>query len=500
MKRLIAWFAANSVAANLLMLLLLAGGLLTAPTIRQEVFPEFSTDRVVVSVAYPGATPEEIEQAINARIEERIAGLEGVKKITSTATEGAGTVVVETLAGFDTRELLSDIKSEVDAIDTFPEEAEEPVVRELIVRHHVISVAIYGDADERTLKHVAEQVRDEIAALPGITQVELSNARPYEVSIEVSEEALERYGLTFDEVVEAIRRTSLDLPGGSVKTRGGEILLRAEGQAYHGPDFERLTLLTAPDGARIQLGQVARVVDGFADTDQWALFDGKPAVLVGVFRVGNQSAIDVADAVKRYVRRKAPALPPGIHMTTWRDRTRVLRGRIETLRRNGLQGLVLVFLSLALFLQFRLAVWIAAGIPVAFLATLWLMPALGVSINVLSLFSFILVLGIVVDDAIVVGENVYKKKTEEGLSALEAVVGGTQQVAVPVIFGVLTTVAVFVPMLALPGTMGKIMRVFPSVVIPTLLFSLVESQLVLPAHLRHAITHLSADGPVSRSW
>ena len=500
MKRVIAWFAANGVAANLLMIVLLAGGLLTAPTIRQEVFPEFSTDRIVVSVAYPGASPEEIEQAVNARIEERIAGLEGVKKITSTAAEGAGAVTVETLAGFDVRELLSDIKSEVDAIDTFPDEAEEPIVRELVVRHHVISIAVYGDADELTLKRVAERVRDDVGQLPGVTQVELSNSRPYEISIEVSEEALQRYGLTFEDVARAVRRSSVDLPGGSLKTTGGEILLRTEGQAYVGREFERLVLITAPDGARIRLGDVATVDDGFADTDQSAVFDGKPAVMVGVFRVGEQSALEVARRVKQYVREASERMPAGIHLTTWRDRTTVLRGRIDTLRRNGLQGLVLVFLSLALFLQFRLAIWITAGIPVAFLATLWLMPSLDVSINVLSLFSFILVLGIVVDDAIVVGENVYKKKNEEGLSGLEAVVQGTQQVAIPVIFGVLTTVAVFVPMLGLPGTMGKIMRVFPSVVIPTLLFSLVESQLVLPAHLRHAIAHHDHTGPISRRW
>ncbi len=501
MRRLIAWFAANGVAANLLMIVLLVGGLLTAPMVRQEVFPEFSTDRVVVSVVYPGASPEEIEQAINARIEERVAGLEGVKKINSTAAEGAGAVTVEALSGFDLRELLSDVKSEVDAIDTFPEEAEEPVVRELVIRHHVISVAVYGNADERTLKQIADRVRDDITGLPGITQVELNSARPYEISIEVSEEALQRYGLRFEDVAEAVRRSSIDLPGGSIKTSAGEILLRAEGQAYVRPEFERIVLLTAADGSRIRLGDVARVDDGFADTDQTARFDGKPAVMVGVFRVGEQSALDVARAVKQYVRDAAPAMPDGISLTTWRDRTRVLRGRIETLRRNGLQGLFLVFLSLALFLQFRLAMWITMGIPVAFLATLWLMPTLGVSINVLSLFSFILVLGIVVDDAIVVGENVYKKKNEEGLSPLDAVVRGAQQVSIPVVFGVLTTVAVFVPMYGLPGTMGKIMRVFPSVVIPTLLFSLVESQLVLPAHLRHAIVqHTGLSNPISRRW
>lgn len=483
---MISWFARNDVAANLLVLILILGGLLTAPHVRQEVFPQFSTDRVAVTVVYPGASPDEIEHSINVRIEERIAGLEGIKKITSTAAEGAGAVTVEALPSFDPRELLNGVKAEVDAIDTFPEDAEKPIVREVVVRSHVISVAVYGQADELALKHVGERIRDDLSAIPEITQVELINARPYEVSIEVSENALRRYGLTFDAIAEAIRRSSVDLPAGSVKTDAGEILLRAKGQARVGSEFESLVLMTRPDGTRLYLSDVADVVDGFAETDQSARFNGQPSVMVEVFRVGEQSALHIADAVKGYVEKARPGMPEGIELTTWNDRTRVLRGRINTLRRNGFQGLCLVFLTLALFLQFRLAVWTVFGIPVAFLGTLWLLPALDVSINVLSLFSFILVLGIVVDDAIVIGENVFTKK-QRGMSGYEAAVKGAQEVSVPVIFGVLTTVTVFVPMLFLPGVMGKIMTVFPSVVIPTLLFSLVESQMVLPSHLKHVV-------------
>jgi multidrug efflux pump subunit AcrB len=488
-KRLIAWFAENGVAANLLMFVVLFAGLITAPTIRQEVFPEFETDRVTVTVPYPGATPAEIEEGINVRIEESIASLEGVKKITSTAAEGVGAVTVEALPEADVRALLDDVKSEVDAIDTFPEEAEQPLVSELVVRHRVLTIAIHGVEDERSLKSLAERVRDDLSTLPEITQVELYSVRDDEVSIEVSEQALRRYGITFDDVADAVRDSSLDLPGGSIKTDAGEVLLRAKGQAYRGRDFERIVLLTRPDGSRVYLEDVATVVDGFADTDQRAVFDGEPAAMVQVYRVGEQSALAIAAAAKAYVAEAAGRMPAGVKLTVWDDDTQVLRDRLDTLRRNGLQGLVLVFLTLAFFLQFRLALWTTAGIPVAFLGALWLMPALGVSINVLSLFSFILVLGIVVDDAIVVGENVYKKK-EEGMSGLAAVVEGAQEVAIPVIFGVLTTVAVFCPMLALPGITGNIMTVFPLVVIPTLLFSLVESQLVLPAHLRHVV----ADG------
>ena len=499
MKGIIAWFADNGVAANLLMWVMIIGGLVAAPHIPQEVFPEFDTDRIIVSVPYPGAAPSEVEVSINQRIEERIGGVEGVKRVTSTAAEGNGAVTIEALAGTDVRALLDDIKAQVDAIDTFPEEAEEPLVQELILRRHVLSVAVAGHTDEFTLKRLAERVRNDLATLPGITQVELANARPYEISIEVAETVLRRYGLSFDEVADAVRNSSLDLPGGSVKTAAGEILLRTEGQAYQGPEFERIPLRTRADGTRLYLSDVATVVDGFADSDQSSRFDGKPSILVQVFRVGQQSALGVSSTVREYVAGAGRRLPEGITLTVWRDRSQVLRDRLATLRRAGLQGLVLVFLSLALFLRFRLALWVVLGIPLSFLGTLCLMPWLGLSINVLSLFSFILVLGIVVDDAIVVGENIYKKQ-EEGVDSLEAVISGTQEVSVPVIFGVLTTVAVFVPMFFMPGQTGKIMSMFPAVVIPTLLFSLVESQLILPSHLRHVGSGRNYTNPVSTLW
>ncbi|MFQ5473232.1 MAG: efflux RND transporter permease subunit, partial [Dehalococcoidia bacterium] len=484
---MIAWFADNSVAANLLMAVIIIAGLLTVPRVRREVFPEFELDFVTVTVPYPGAAPEEIEKSITSRIEDRVASIEGVEKITSSAAEDFGTVLIEAMPGSDILELLDEVKTAVDAIDTFPEEAEEPSIRRVVARHHVLSIAIHGhSADEAALKHLGERVRDDLAALPEITQVELTNARPYEIAIEVSESALRSYGLTFDDVAQAVRRSSLDLPGGSVKTAAGEVLLRTQGQAYQGGEFEDIVLRTRADGTRLYVRDVATVVDGFEDSDQKARFDGDPAVMVAVYRVGEQSALAISAAARAYVEAHAASLPPGIFMTPWNDESSVLRDRLEMLGRNGLQGLVLVFLTLAIFLQFRLAVWTSVGIPLSFLGAVWLMPSLGVSINILSLFSFILVLGIVVDDAIVVGENVFKKK-EEGLRGLDAAVQGTQEVAIPVIFGVLTTVAVFFPMLVIPGITGNIMKTFPLIVIPTLLFSLVESQLILPAHLKHVV-------------
>lgn len=500
MKKLIAWFAGNGVAANLLMFIVVLGGIITAPGIKQEVFPEFSTDRVRVSVPYPGASPEEVEETINIRIEEKIAGLEGVKRITSSASEGVGSVTVEAQQGTEIRELLDDVKSQVDSIDTFPDEAEEPVVTEVVVRNHVVTVSVHGNTDERTLKRLGDRVRDELSALDAISLVELANARPYEISVEVSETALRRYGLQFSEVADAVRRSSLDLPGGTVRSEGGQILLRAKGQAYRGNDFSNLVLRSEADGRRLLLGDVADIVDGFAETDQSARFDGSEAVTLRVYRVGNQSALEISETVRDYVAEARRRMPEGVDVTVWNDNARVLQGRLDTLRRNGAQGLVLVFVTLALFLQFRLAVWVTIGIPMSFFGTLLLMPTLGVSINVLSLFCFILVLGIVVDDAIVVGENVFKYK-ERGENGLDSVVKGTQEVAVPVIFGVLTTVAAFSPMIALPGATGKIMRIFPLVVVPTLLLSLVESQLVLPAHLRHVLVSKSeGSNGVSSRW
>ncbi len=485
MNRAIAWFAENSVSANLLMFLILGGGLWTAMSLKQEIFPEFSSDLITVSVVYLGAAPEEVEEGVCIRIEEEIQSLEGIKRITSTAVEGVGVVTVELLPGVDTRKLLDDIKNRVDAIDTFPEETEKPVIQEVIVRRQVINVAILGNADEVTLKYLGERVRDEIAALPGITQVELSNARPYEISIEVSEDALQRYGLTFDEVVRAVRRSSLDLPGGSVKTSGGEILLRTKGQAYRGPEFDELVLRSFPDGTRLRLGDVAQVVDGFADTDQSARFDSKPSVMVQVFRVGEENALEIAEAIKDYVSQAQPRMPEGITLTIWQDFSRILRGRLDLLIRNGRAGLVLVFLSLALFLRLRLAFWVALGIPISFLGAIWLMPTFDVSINLISLFAFIAVLGIVVDDAIVIGENIYTHQ-QRGKKGLRAAVDGAQELAMPVIFAVMTTVAAFAPLLSVPGNMGKIMKFIPLIVIPTLLFSLVESLFILPAHLSHS--------------
>jgi multidrug efflux pump subunit AcrB len=484
MNRAIAWFAENRVTANLLMIMILAAGSISLVRLKLEVFPEFSSDMISVSVPYLGAAPEEVEEGVCVRIEEAIQDLEGIKKINSTASEGVGTVAVEVETGYDTRKLLDDIKSRVDAITTFPLETEKPVIQEVLNRRQVINVAVSGQTDEKSLKVIGENIRDEIADLPEISQVELTAARPYEIAIEISEEALRRYGLTFDEVAQAVRLSSLDLPGGSIKTSGGEISLRTKGQAYRGKEFENLILRSAADGTRLKLGDVATIVDGFAETDQSSRFNGEPTVLIQVFRVGEENALTVANTVKDYIAEAQMRLPEGIHLTTWQDDSLLLKDRLNLLLRNGRAGFILVFLALALFLRLRLAWWVTVGMIISFFGAFWAMPNFDVSMNMISLFAFITVLGIVVDDAIIVGENIYTH-LERGEAGLKAAIKGAQEVAIPVIFAVLTTVAAFSPLLSVAGFMGKIMRVIPIIVIATLLFSLIESLFILPAHLSH---------------
>ena len=481
---IIKWFAENSVVANMLMVLLIVAGLITYPGIKKEVFPDIEIEVISVTVPYRGAAPEEVEEGVCIRIEEAVQGLDGVDKITSTANEGAGTVVIEAKNGYDIRRLLDEVKTQVDAISTFPVETERPVVQQPLIRNQVINISVSGETDDRTLRLLGESVRDDVLKLDGITQVDIKYARAYEIAIEVSEQQLRRHGLTFDQVADAVRRSSLDMPGGAVRTEQGEILLRTLGQAYVGQEFESLTLMTQADGSRLTISDIGRVVDGFEENDKWARFDGRPTVLVEVYRVGEENALDIAAAVHEYVAETQPTLPSGVVLTTWRDSGELLKGRIELLMDNAMMGLSLVFVVLALFLRPTLAFWVSIGIPISFLGAITLLPWFSVSINMVSLFAFILVLGIVVDDAIVIGEAIYAAH-EEGMNGIEAAVVGTRRVAVPVIFGVLTTMVAFSPILFLEGAITNIARVIPLVVIACLAFSLIESQLVLPTHLAH---------------
>ena len=484
MNRLVEWFVRNPVAANLMMATIVAAGLFTIPLLRQEIVPTVRIDSATVTVVYPGATPGEVEEAICMRIEEAVQGLSGVDEVRAKASEGVGTVTIDFLEGQDRNKLLDDVKSEIDRIDTFPVDAEEPVVSLVDVNLKALSVVIWGRADQANLRRVADEVRAELGALPELSLVRQANARPYEVSVEVAEEQLRRYGLSFDEVVAAIRSSSLDLPGGSIKTSGGEVLLRTKGQAYRRQDFEQLPLRSSGDGAVLLLGEVATVVDGFQDTDQSTRFNGEPAVVLDVFRVGSQDALAIARAARSYLEAKAERLPAEIHLDITGDETLILRDRLDLMMRNGRAGLLLVLVSLALFLRLRLALWVTLGIPISFLGAIALMPGFDVSVNLISLFAFIIVLGIVVDDAIVVAENVHDHRLR-GAKAMEAAIRGTQEVSIPVVFAVLTTIASFSPLLLMPGSMGQYSRNIPLIVIAVLIFSLVESLFVLPTHLRH---------------
>ena len=481
---IIGWLALNPVAANLMMLLIIASGLVAATVVTEEVFPEIDLDRIRIQVPYLGAAPEEVEAGVVVRIEEAIKDIDGIKQIRSFAAEGSASVLVELELGADARRMVDEVKNEIDAITTFPVGTEKPIIRELIARNQVIDIAIAGATDVFTLKTIAERVRDDLAALPEITQVDIVSAPPYEISIEVSEVALRRHRMTFDQVAEAVRRSSLDLPGGSVRTDAREILLRTLGQAYRGVEYENLVLWTRRDGSRLRLGDVATVVDGFAETDQHARFDGNPSLTVSVFRTGNQSALDIAGAVHDYVERAQARMPEGIFLTVWQDQAEVLNDRLSIMLRNGAAGFVLVFGVLTLFLELRLAFWVSLGIPVSFLGAIALMAVTGVSVNMVSIFAFILVLGVVVDDAIIVGENIHRHQ-EEHAAGPRGAVEGAREVSKPVTFAVLTTVAAFMPLLFIPGVFGRIFRIIPLVVIPCLLFSLIESLGILPAHLAH---------------
>ena len=484
MKGMIEWFARNSVAANLMMVFIMVSGILATTNVKEEVFPEIELDRINVEVPYLGAAPEEVEEAVNVRIEEAIQGIDGIKQIQSTASEGMGTVMIEMELGADARRVVDEVKSNIDAITTFPVETEKPIIRELTNRQQVVDIAVSGNIDLFTLKQVTEKVRDELTAIPEITQVDIVSAPPYEISIEISEDDLRRHGLTFDQVADAVRRSSLDLPGGSVRTERGEILLRTIGQAYRGAEYENLVLWTRADGSRLRLGDVATVVDGFEETDQFARFDVEPTMMVSVFRTGDQSAIELAGLTNEYVEEAQARQPEGVTLTIWQDSALMLNNRLSLMLRTGVAGFALVFLVLALFLELRLAFWVSLGIPISFLGAIALMPALGVSVNVLSLFAFVLVLGIVVDDAIIVGENIYRHQEEHG-DGMRGSIEGAFEIAKPVTFAILTTVAAFTPLLFVPGMMGKIFRVIPLIVIPCLLFSLLESLNILPAHLSH---------------
>ncbi len=492
----IEWMARNPVAANLLMLVFLIGGAIILFTqVRQEVFPEFEIDMVRISVPYPGASPDEVEKGIILALEEAVRGLDGVKEVISTASESVASVSVELNYDADKRKAVSDIKNAVDRISSFPEDAEEPVVNIPTHRREVLSLIIYGDQDEKVLRELAESVRDDLLKHEKITQVELEGIRPLEIRIEVPQAHLRAYGLTMDQIANQIARSSIEIPGGGVKTSSGEILLRTTERREQGQEFEDITIITSKEGARVRLGDIAQIRDGFEEQDVASFYNGQPAVEVNVFRIGEQTPLEIADAVKAYKERLDKALPAGVQTAIWRDRSEIFHQRIDLLKRNAFIGLFLVLGILGLFLEFRLAFWVTMGIPISFLGSFLFLPMADVSINMVSLFAFIVTLGMVVDDAIIVGESIHVHRQHSGIatsdpgsdhtSFIKASVEGTSEVATPVIFSIMTTVTAFAPLFFVEGTMGKVFRILPAVVIIVLMISLFESLYILPAHLGH---------------
>lgn len=485
---MIAFFARNGVAANLLMLAIVFAGAwaLVNRNIPLEVFPEFESRNISISVSYRGATPEEVEESVVIRVEEAIADVEGIEHIVSTADSTGGNISVEVDEDFDMREVQDILEARVDALEDFPPgDAENVVIRRAESSRWVISVVVSGELSEHDLAALAAQVRDDIVDLPEITNAQLQGTRPYEIAIEIDEEALLKYGLSFDDVAQALRQTSVDVPAGTLETVSGEVVLRTKGRAYRKEEFEAITLIAGRDGSRITVGDIARVRDGFDENPFVARMNGKRCVMVAVFREGKQSAIRIADEVRSFMDDYQKTLPDGVEIGYWSDQSKIVRGRLETLLDSAWKSMLFVFVLLTLFLRPSLALWVVLGIPVCFMGAIAVMPWFDVSINIVSLFGFILVLGVVVDDAIVTGENIYTKQKEIA-DPIEASIEGTHEVSVPVVFGVLTTMLAFVPLFFMSGFHGAWMPQIATIVMLVLAFSLVESKLILPSHLTHS--------------
>jgi len=492
----ISWMVHNRVTPNLLMIFLVLGGLFMTTRIKQEVFPEFDLDIVTVSVDYSGASPEDVEQGVILVVEEAIRAIDGVKELTATATEGNGTVAAELEEGADQQKIYQEIKQEIDRITTFPEDADEPEVSLATHLREVLGIELYGDVSEMALRETADQVRDRLLQNSEITQVDLAGARDYEILVEVPQEQLRAYGLTLAGISAAIDSASTDIPGGSVDTAGGDILLRIKDRRDWADEFARIPIVTTSDGSVVYLEDIATVREGFEDSDNSATYDGHRCIGIQVYRVGDQTPMGVAGAVRTAMDGIELNIPSGITWHIRHDMSEVYQQRLELLLKNACMGLMLVLVVLGMFLELKLALWVTMGIPTAFLGSLLFLPLVGVSINMISMFAFIVALGIVVDDAIVAGENIYEYQ-QQGMGFARAAVLGARDVAIPITFSILTNVVAFLPLAFIPGTMGKIWKVVPLVVITVFLISWVESLLILPGHLAH-LKRRPAGGSTSR--
>jgi multidrug efflux pump subunit AcrB len=481
-KGIIHWFALHSVAANLLMFVCLVGGLFFMTRIPQEVFPDFSLDKITITTVYAGASPAEIESGVLLAIEDSISGLTGIDEVTATAKEGKAVVTIDIVDGQNIQQLSEDVQRAINRITTFPIDAEKPQVAILETKRRVVSMALYGDASAKVLHELAEQFRDDLIQDPHVTRVELEGVRPLEISISVSQENLRRYRLSLGEIAQRLRDASVDLPSGSVKTESGEILIRMKERKLLGQEFAKIPIINSANGSHVLLGDIAQIDDSYQDTNYSTSYNDKPAVMLQVYRVGKETPVEVSDAVKAHI--ESADLPKGIAAEIRYDASVDYQSRMDFLMNDSLEGLILVIIALGIFLELRLALWVMIGIPIAFFGSFLILPYLGASLNMVSMFAFMIALGIVVDDAIVIGENAYHYR-QQGMKPMAAVIRGTQEMVVPVTFSILINIATFSPLLFIPGEIGKIFYVIPLVIISVFIMSLVESLLILPNHLGH---------------
>lgn len=481
----ISWMANNSVAANILLFVLMVGGLIKLSGIKQEIFPEFQLDIVTVTVPFAGASPKEVENGIVLPIEEAIRGIDGVKHVNSTATEGFASVIVECVLGANAERVADDIKTAVDQIRTFPTDAERPTTKRIIARSEVISLVIHGDMSDEILRHYADMARDGLLEYDNITLVDLIGAKEREISVEISRDNLVAHDLTLGAIAHNISMASVEVPAGNIKTSSKEFSVRTNDKKDYGDQYEKVVLKSTNSGENLRLNDIAQVKDTFEDIDKFSRYNGQPAIMVKVYRTGEQRPTDIANTVKQYQKKLAKTLPPGLSASVWNDFSKILKDRIDLLVKNALLGLILVFIILGLFLEAKLAFWVTLGIPASFLGAFLFLPQFGVSVNMISLFAFIVTLGMVVDDAIVVGENIYNHR-QNGEPLINSSVRGAKQIAAPVVFAVLTTMAAFSPLFFVPGVMGKFFFVIPTIVLLVLVMSLIESLFILPNHLAHS--------------
>lgn len=498
MRHFISVLIRNSVLVNLLVLFIILLGFLSSNSMVREVFPEIQVDILFVTIPYPGADPEEVEEGISRKVEEAIDGIEGIKTYTTVSTENVGNTVIEVMEGFDIDTVRRDVRNAIDSISTFPVDAEEPVVQDITINDEIILLALWGEQQEYVLKEFAETVKDEIQALPSVSQVAIQGTRDYEIGIELSEERLRQYGLNFNQVAEKVRQGSVNLSGGQLRTRGEEILLRTVGRKYTGEEFGEIIVLSTPEGDVVRLKDIAEIRDTFAEDEVIAQFNDHDAVMLYVFKTPEEDAIQIVEDVRAYVDDLQARLPSGLQATLWSDQSRIINAGLNTLLWNGAIGLAIVFLSLWLFMEIRLSFWVTMGIPISLAGGLLIMYLVGASLNQISLFSLVMVLGIVVDDAIIVGEAIFVRR-RAGDGPQEAAVNGVMEVGLPVLAAVTTSILAFLPLGFVGGVLGKFVSIIPVAVVSALVVSLFESLFLLPGHLNH-LPEMKELNPAKMTW